>query len=165
MGVFILWKHAAYLRRPCCTKSVGPCAPEVPAVRIMFRRRVCPCSGMAGECQRGGLIPMRAGIAEVSNRPDSALGPNVAGTGTLHRPSQSCSPSSWYYLPCRLCQCCLWQQILLLLFQSHQRLQIKRVVSSLYKPYSPRHGRSSTRGGQDEEIFKHEYPGSLGSYC
>ena len=27
---------------------------------------------------------MRAGIAEVGNRPDSALGPNVAGTGTLH---------------------------------------------------------------------------------
>ena len=31
MGVFILRKHAAYLRRPCCTKSVGPCAPELPA--------------------------------------------------------------------------------------------------------------------------------------
>ena len=27
---------------------------------------------------------MRVGIAEVSNWPDSALGPNVAGTGTLH---------------------------------------------------------------------------------
>ena len=25
------------------------------------------------------------GIAEVGNQPDSALGPNVAGTGTLHR--------------------------------------------------------------------------------
>ena len=26
---------------------------------------------------------MHMGIAEVSNRPDSALGPNIAGTGTL----------------------------------------------------------------------------------
>ena len=39
---------------------------------------------MAGECRRGGLIPMCAGIAEVGNRPNSALGPNVARTGTLH---------------------------------------------------------------------------------
>ena len=84
MGVFILRKHAAYLRRLCCTKSVGPCVPEVPAVRIMFRQRVCPCSGVAGKRWRGGLIPMRAGIVEVSNQPDSALRPNVAGTGTLH---------------------------------------------------------------------------------
>ena len=53
-------------------------------MQIMFRRRVCPCDGMAGEHQREGLIPMRAVIAEVGNWPDSALGPNVAGTGTLH---------------------------------------------------------------------------------
>ena len=32
------------------------------------------------------LLPMRVGIAEVSNQPDSALGPNVAGTGMLHPP-------------------------------------------------------------------------------
>ena len=84
MGVFILQKHAAYLRHLCCTKSVGPCAPELPAVRIMFRWRVCPCDGVAGERRHEGLIPMCVVIAEVSNQPDLALGPNIAGTGTLH---------------------------------------------------------------------------------
>ena len=39
---------------------------------------------MAGEHRCEGLIPMRVVIAEVGNWPDSALGPNVAGTGTLH---------------------------------------------------------------------------------
>ena len=91
MGVFILLRHAAYLRHPCCTKSVGPCMPEpVPAVRIMFRWRVCPCDGVAGEHQCKGLILMRAGIAEVGNQPDSALDPNVAGTGTLQRFGNFC---------------------------------------------------------------------------
>ena len=84
MGIFILRRHAAYLQHPCCTKSVGPCTPELPAVQIMFRRQVCPCDGMAGERRRKGLILMRVVIAEVGNWPDSALSPNVAGTGTLH---------------------------------------------------------------------------------
>ena len=53
-------------------------------MQIMFRWQVCPCDGVAGKHRREGLILMCAGIAEVSNQPDSALGPNVARTGTLH---------------------------------------------------------------------------------
>ena len=77
-------KHTAYLRRSCCTKSVGPCAPRVPAVRNMFRLWVgCQLHGWCALARRFAVMAVAVDCCYAVCQL-SAIDPNVAGISTLY---------------------------------------------------------------------------------